>query len=346
MNNTCDNVLTLPKRDLSLDVIKIISCLLVVLMHTLRRYDQSVELHPFLYYLTRCSMPLFFMASGAVQLVKDQITYRYCFKKIWNIIKLMIFYYGFDILIRFLFKFDISIDGVIVALKGAYGDYAVFWFLRTLIMIYLILPGIHYVYKKYPLILILLLGIICIGLDAFNVWNVLYRGASSYIEAPINPQYRLWVWLFYYLLGGAVYHYLRENRVKGNTFNWVLAAVITSIIAVAYIYYVLFYKTNIVNGGFGYTSIFMMIWVITTMIAIEKIDFNKYLSIQSVIRVGSSTLLPMFALHAFVISLYDGVFFSSTYWSQILGYLIIVVTTFVFSYIITRIPILKPLYKI
>ena len=217
MNNTCDNVLTLPKRDLSLDVIKIISCLFVVLMHTLRRYDQSVELHPFLYYLTRCSMPLFFMASGAVQLTKEQITYNYCFKKIWNIIKLMLFYYGFDVIFRFLFGFDYSINGAIVAVKGAYGDYAVFWFLRTLIMIYLVLPGIHYLYKRYPLYLLLFLGLICIGLDAYNVWHVLYQGATSYIEAPINPQYRLWVWLFYYILGGAVYLYLSKDRVKGKS---------------------------------------------------------------------------------------------------------------------------------
>lgn len=346
MNETYNSAITVPKRDLSLDVIKIISCLLVVLMHTLRRYDQSVELHPFLYYLTRCSMPLFFMASGAVQLTKEKIGYNYCFKKIWNIIKLMLFYYGFDVLFRFLFRFDFSIDGAIIAVKGAYGDYAVFWFLRTLIMIYLVLPGIHYLYKRCPLYLLLFLGLICVGLDAYNVWNVLYQGASSYIEAPINPQYRLWVWLFYYILGGALYMFLSRNLVRGKTLNWIVASVISSIIAIAYMYYILFYKTDIVNGGFGYTSIFMMIWVLTTMIAIEKMDFNKKSSIQTIIKVGSSTLLPMFALHAFVIQLFDGEFFSGTYWAQLLGYLLIVITTFVISFIITKIPILKPLYKI
>ena len=120
----------------------------------------------------------------------------------------------------------------------------------------------------------------------------------------------------------------------------------TAVMAIAYMYYILFYKTDIVNGGVGYTSIFMMIWVLTTMIAIEKIDFNEHSSVLAIIKVGSSTLRPMFALHAFVIQLYGGEFFSGTYWSQLLGYLLIVITTFVISFIITKIPFLKPLYKI
>lgn len=41
------------QRDYSLDVIKILSCVLVVLMHSLRAFDKSVELHPILFYLTR-----------------------------------------------------------------------------------------------------------------------------------------------------------------------------------------------------------------------------------------------------------------------------------------------------
>lgn len=328
------------KRDYSLDVIKIISCLLVVLMHTLRRYDHSVQLHPFLYYLTRCSMPLFFMASGAVQLTKRAIDYNYCLKKIWNIIKLMVLYYGFDFLIRFFFKCDISIDGAISALKGTYGDYAVFWFLRTMIIIYLILPIIHVAFKKFPFI-VLLFGLICVGLDSYNAWNILFHNATTYIEAPINPQFRLWVWLFYYLMGGLLYKALNDGHVPGKACLWIIASIVSAIIAVAYMYYILYYKTDIVNGGFGYTSLFMITWVTTTMIAIEKINFDKY---QVLVNIGSITLLPMFALHAFVIPLFSA--FSSTYWSQVLGYLLIVSTTFIISFIITRISILRPLYKI
>ena len=41
------------QRDYSLDVIKILSCVLVVLMHSRRAFDKSVEIHPILFYLTR-----------------------------------------------------------------------------------------------------------------------------------------------------------------------------------------------------------------------------------------------------------------------------------------------------
>ena len=38
------------QRDYSLDVIKILSCVLVVLMHSRRAFDKSVEIHPILTY--------------------------------------------------------------------------------------------------------------------------------------------------------------------------------------------------------------------------------------------------------------------------------------------------------
>lgn len=69
------------ERNISLDAIKILSCIMVVLLHSLRAFDKTVELHTYLYYFCRCTMPLFFMAAGAVQLLKDKIDYKYCFKK-------------------------------------------------------------------------------------------------------------------------------------------------------------------------------------------------------------------------------------------------------------------------
>ena len=329
------------QRDYSLDVIKIISCLLVVLMHTLRRYDQSVELHPFLYYLTRCSMPLFFMASGAVQLCKEKIDYRYCFKKIWNIVILMVAYYVADIIFRFVYNMEFTPSGAIVALKGAYGDYAVFWFLRTMIMIYLVLPLLHKIYTAKPILLTIVLGLSCFLLDAYNVGGILFFDHTAYIEAPVNPQYRLWVWLFYYILGGIIYK--NYKRFGGATFMWCILAMITTKVAVFYMYYILHYKTNIVNGGFGYTSIFMALWVSCTMIFILKIDFSKW---KNVVGICSATLLPMFALHAFIIGCYDQALFADSSSMQIVGYILIVFTTFIMSFCITRVPLLKFFYKI
>lgn len=190
------------QRDYSLDVIKILSCVLVVLMHSLRAFDKSVELHPILYYLTRCSMPLFFLSAGAVQLSKSEINRSYCFKKIKNIVLLMLAYYGCDFLIRMAVFCDFSISGLVASAKGSYWDFGVFWFLQTMIIIYLILPWLHKVYKNHTMKLLVFFGSITLALNAYNIINIQCFGADHYIDTAVRQPLRLWTWLFYYLLGG------------------------------------------------------------------------------------------------------------------------------------------------
>lgn len=329
------------QRDYSLDVIKIISCILVVLMHSLRAFDTTVTLHPILYYLTRCSMPLFFMAAGAIQLNKAEIDFRYCIKKIKNIIFLMFAYYGVDFIIRMIFSHDISLANMIWMAKNCYWDFGVFWFLQTMIIIYIILPWFHKFYKKHHVILLLFFGVITLVLNGFNIFNIQINGADCFIEARIMQPLRLWTWLLYYTLGGAIYQY--KDFSLSRNIQWIITF-FTTVVAILYMYWMLFKTTSIVNGEYAYTSLSMMLWCSALMFTLLNTNFER---IKPVISILSLMLIPVYALHYAVIhyiviplDLFSG------YLGQLAGFLVIISITMIISFAITKISFLKYFIKI
>lgn len=330
------------QRDYSLDVIKILSCVLVVLMHSLRAFDKTVELHPILYYLTRCSMPLFFLSAGAVQLLKSDIKWDYCLKKIKNIIILMLAYYGCDFLIRIAIFRDLSFSGLVASAKGAYWDFGVFWFLQTMIIIYLVLPWLHKVYKSHAMALLVFFGGITLALNAYNIINIQCFGADHYVDTAVRQPLRLWTWLFYYPLGGVIYKRYKSLKMSKVTISSLV--VIITVIAVAFMYYMFFASTNIINGEYAYTSLTMMLWSSSLMIALLNVDFSKF---KKAISRMAAMLIPVYALHYTTIhriviplDLFNG------FWGQIAGYMVILCITSIAAYIMTKIPIMKVFVKI
>lgn len=330
------------ERNYSLDVIKIISCALVVLMHSLRAFDKSVEIHPFLYYFTRCSMPLFFMAAGAVQLQKVNIDFQYCHRKIKNIVLLMTTYYGCDFFLRIVTSCDFSFTAFLSIAKQCYWDFGVFWFLYTMIIIYMVLPWLHKWYKKHPYSLLCIFGIFIIALNLYNIVNIQFNGARQFVETTVLQPLRLWTWIFYYLMGGVIFKSYKLIRLS-KKLQWT-TAIITTLCAIYYMYWMLFVTTNIINGEYAYTSLTMMLWSISLMIAFLNTNFYKY---KIVINRMAIMLIPVYALHYTVIHrivLPMDIFFG--YWGQIAGYVTILFITSILAYVITKFPFMKFFYKI
>lgn len=85
-------------RNISLDLLKVLACIGVVLLHTTMggfKETGSWNLLAYLYYLGTYSIPLFFMVNGYLLLGKREITYPYILQKVkwilitvssWNII--------------------------------------------------------------------------------------------------------------------------------------------------------------------------------------------------------------------------------------------------------------------
>lgn len=325
-------------RNYSLDLIKIISCMLVVMMHTFRHFDQSVSLHPILYYLTRCSMPLFFMAAGAIQLNKNNVDYHYCFVKVLHIIFIMVGYYFCDILIRVIIykSIPISTSELIAMIKKLYWDFGVFWFLRTMIYIYLVLPLLHYVYNKKPLLLIGIFITICSCIDIASVLNILKNNAESYLQSNIMQEFRFWSWILYYCLGAYIYANYTKIKIPNQTL--LCSVIITGLLAILYMVIMFKVETNIINAEYAYDSILMIIWSTLIMIYLLKINFEKY---KNIIKIGTSLLIPIYALHVFIIKLFENYTIFQTYFTSLLGYCIILIITALIGFIMTKIPFIK-----
>lgn len=337
-----DNVLINNKktgeRNLSIDLLKIFSCVLVVLMHTLRHFDATVALHPILYYFTRCSMPLFFMAAGAIQLNKPFIDMKYCWRKIGQIILVMAGYYAVDLIVR-LFVSDFSafvLSDAIFLIKQLYWDFGVFWFLRTMIYIYLFLPLLHKVYHKYTKYMLMLLMVICVSLDIASVLRIEMNGVSVYLQKGVMQEFRFWTWLMYYSLGGFIYSVYKQLAI--NRSKLILIYFVTSTMAVAYMYIMFQVRTNIVNGEYAYDTVFMILWAITTMLLFLKTNFNKN---SKEIQIGASLLMPVYALHMFFIEIIEDVPFFHSYFMQIVGYLLILFSAALVGYLMTKVPVIK-----
>lgn len=125
-------------RNINLDLIKVIACIGVVLLHTTMpgfketgRWNYS----SYLYYLGTYSIPLFFMVNGYLLLGKSKITYPYILHKIkWVLITVS----SWTVIIWFL-KRDFTINPIkkILASLIQKGYFFQFWFFGSLILTYL-----------------------------------------------------------------------------------------------------------------------------------------------------------------------------------------------------------------
>lgn len=321
-----------------MDSLKILSCVLVVLMHTLRHFDSTVALHPILYYLTRCSMPLFFMASGAIQLNKTSVNMKYCLRKIGSIILVMGGYYTVDLFVR-LYNTDFSsfnFSDAVLLIKHLYWDFGVFWFLRTMIYFYLFLPLLHSVYHKFTKSFICVLVTICVLVDAYSIYNIEFNGATAYIQKLVMQEFRFWTWLMYYCLGGFIYSIYSQINIKRN--KLLTLYFITTILAIAYMFIMFQIKTDIVNGEYAYDSPFMIIWAVTTMILFLKTDCYNF---SRQINIGATLLMPIYALHVFFIKIIEDTVLFHSYLMQIVGYILILLSTALVGYLMTKTPIIK-----
>ena len=195
-------------RNISLDLLKVLACIGVVLLHTTMggfKETGSWNLLAYLYYLGTYSIPLFFMVNGYLLLGKREITYPYILQKVkWILITVS----SWNIIV-WLFKRDFAVNPIkkIVGSLLQKGYFFQFWFFGALILIYLSLPVLKTVInskRKYVYILSLLVAI-----------GFIIELANIFLQMPIQTHvmqtFRLWTWFFYYLLGGYIAQFNVDN---------------------------------------------------------------------------------------------------------------------------------------
>ena len=287
-------------RNINLDLIKVLACIGVVLLHTTMigfKETGSWNLLAYLYYLGTYSIPLFFMVNGYLLLGKKDITYSYILQKVkWILITVSSWTF-----IVWLFKRDFAVNPVkkIIGSMVQKGYFFQFWFFGALILIYLCLPILKKFLNSKRSYLYILSSLVTIGL-VFELANmVLQMPLQSYFIQT----FRLWTWFFYYILGGLVAQFDKEIIKKGFK-RWmkvvaVLLLLISPVILfflaktiyhnlfAEYFYDILFVK--IVSLGF-----FLM--VLTLSLEEDKSKWIVYLSNQT---------MGVFIVHTYVMKVLE-----------------------------------------
>ena len=156
------------KRIEWIDLLKIVACFLVVVLHSINYGLKSNGYVNglWIYYIGTLAIPIFFMINGYLQLGRD-LTYKYLISKVIKIFIVVIFWCSGIYLIKFILydetnNYFFDVFGSLIQ-KGILPH---FWFLGTLIILNLIFPLLNRIYKmKHFNIILIALFILNIFLD-------------------------------------------------------------------------------------------------------------------------------------------------------------------------------------
>ena len=199
-------------RNINLDLIKVLACIGVVLLHTTMvgfKETGSWNLLAYLYYLGTYSIPLFFMVNGYLLLGKKEITYPYILQKVKWILTIVSLW----TIIVWLFKRDFTVNPIkkIIGSLLQKGYFSQFWFFGALILIYLCLPILRKFLNSKRSYLYILSFFVATGL-IFELVNIILQMP---LQSYVIQTFRLWTWFFYYILGGLIAQFDKEFIKKG-----------------------------------------------------------------------------------------------------------------------------------
>ena len=196
-------------RNEQLDLMRLIACVAVVGLHTLR-LDGSIS-NAFLYNLCGFAVPIFYMSSGYVLLHKKTVSVCYARRKVLSILRVIVIwnvmYWFAKTAAKWVFfheqpnrPFGTLLDETVSSLfqKGSLWQ---FWYLGALIILYLCLPVMHkWIYGQNKVWKSLWLLFLSVSLTAQGVSMVV----GSPIQKNVVQTLRIWTWIHYFILGGGI----------------------------------------------------------------------------------------------------------------------------------------------
>ena len=315
-------------RNLGLDLLKILSYIGVVVLHStkpgfnLEHYNISA----YLYYLGTYAIPLFFMLNGYFLLNKKKLPYSYIFNKIGGILSIV---FVWNMLI-WVIKRDFNVNPLrkIIGSLVQKGYFYQFWFFGSLIIIYLTLPIVKKVLEKDYSYFVLLLVLIVIGIviEIINTF-IFHKPIQQYI-----PQtFRLWTWFFYYILGGYLGK-INIQKIKLTKFIMISFSIIFIISPI-----LLFYLAkNVYHNAFAeyfYDSMIVKIVSIGLFILFVKIEKNIMLKNKELIVMVSSLTMGVYIVHTYVLEKLAKYIYNDLWYNT----LVILIMTLAISFFISRI---------
>ena len=287
-------------RNINLDLIKVLACIGVVLLHTTMigfKGTGSWNLLTYLYYLGTYSIPLFFMVNGYLLLGKRNITYSYILEKVkWILITVS----SWNTIV-WLLKRDFAVNPVkkIIGSMVQKGYFFQFWFFGALILIYLCLPILKKFLNSKRSYLYILSLLISIGL-IFELTNIIIQ---TPLQSYVIQTFRLWTWFFYYILGGLIAQFDKEF-IKNGFKRWMkIVAVLLLLITPVILFFLAKTIYHNLFAEYFYDILFVKIVSLGVFLTILTLSLkeSKYKWIVSL----SNQTMGVFIVHTYVMKVLE-----------------------------------------
>lgn len=333
------------KRNIGIDLIKIIACVLVIMLHSLNPTEPAVVNNTFnliLYYMGTLAIPVFFMASGYFVLNKAAISYVYSFKRIKSILIVVLSWLFLYSLVVFVFKHKFTflneIEGS--AFTGVPDSHFYhFWFFWALILMLLIAPILVWILQKsfrYFIALIIIVTIICL------IQDISLHMGYTYLMQNTPQVFRINIWIEYYLLGGLVGN-AHFDQIKTFVERYFIQfSILDIILYVALIMYSL-WNRQIIGWAYAEANYNNILVIIISLISMTLFATSKPQAQKAIEYIIPATM-GIYILQSFFITYLSKIMFFSMYPVFLIP--VVFVACLVIVKLALRIPIISKLFRL
>lgn len=328
-------------RNINLDLLKVLACVGVVLLHTTMggfKDTGSWNLLTYLYYLGTYSIPLFFIVNGYLLLGKREITSHYILQKVkWILITVS----SWNIIV-WLFKRDFTVNPIkkIVGSLIQKGYFFQFWFFGALILIYLCLPILSKFLNSKRRYLYILALLIVIGFIV-ELANIFFQRP---LQTHVMQTFRLWTWFFYYILGGYIAQFNVDN-LKYRFKNWMK---IVSMLLVLISPIILFFlaKTTYHNffAEYFYDILFVKVVSLGLFLTIFSLSLNQDRN-KWIVFLANQTM-GVFIIHTYIMKVWEKLFGFNFVGAYLLFALFTLSVSFIIVGMLMKIPYFNRIVKL
>ena len=328
-------------RNINLDLLKVLACVGVVLLHTAMggfKETGSWNFSTYLYYLGTYSIPLFFMVNGYLLLGKREITYSYILQKVkWILITVS----SWSVII-WLFKRDFTVNPIkkIVGSLIQKGYFFQFWFFGALIIIYICLPVLKKFLNSKRSYLYILSVLLVVGL-IFELANIVLQMP---IQTYVIQTFRLWTWLFYYLLGGFIAQF--DKDIIKNRFKRWMKAVVVLLLLISPVILFFIAKTTYHNlfAEYFYDTLFVKVVSLGIFLTILTLTLNEKRS-ECIVSLSNQTM-GVFIIHTYIMKVWEKLFGFSFVGSYLLFAIFTLSVSFIIVGILMKLPYFNRIVKL
>ena len=328
-------------RNINLDLLKVLACVGVVLLHTAMggfKETGSWNFSTYLYYLGTYSIPLFFMVNGYLSLGKREITYSYILQKVkW----ILIIVSSWSVII-WLFKRDFTVNPIkkIIGSLIQKGYFFQFWFFGALILIYICLPVLKKFLNSKRSYLYILSVLLVIGL-IFELTNIVLQMP---IQTYVIQTFRLWTWFIYYLLGGFIAQF-DKDIIKNRFKRWMKVIVVLLFLVSPLI---LFFLAKITYHNFFAEYFYDLLFVKVVSLGIFLTIFSLILNQDSskwIIFLSNQTM-GVFIIHTYIMKVWEKLFGFSFVGAYLLFAIFTLSVSFIIVGMLMKIPYFNRIVKL